>query len=212
VTIQVCGAVTVSFALAAGLARRAWDARTTAGRVAAFATAAAVLAALVWPVHALKTVPLSGPVRSGPDPQRVSGLEAGNARRAAAAYLASVVPPDGRVFVACGRHDKVFTNEPMIYFLADRLPGSRWHCFDPGVITTRPVQEEATRDLARHRVEYVAVSTAFDDVREPNGSAVPDGATVLDEYLRTNYAEDRRFSPVLSVWKRRTPFEAAEGR
>lgn len=206
-TIQVSAAVLLSFVVGAALMRRSWDRGGIAGRAIAVAIGAVSLVLLVWPVHALKSVPIGFPGLRTDDPGRASFLAAGSARREAADYLRSAVPAGGRVFVACGRHDKVFVNEPIIYFLANRLPGSRYHSFDPGVITTRPVQEEVVRDLARHRVEWVAVSTEFDDWAEPNQSAVPSGVTVLDDYLRANYAQVRRFNAVLSVWRRTTAWE-----
>jgi hypothetical protein len=134
--------------------------------------------------------------------------DAGADREAAAAYLRSVVPPGGRIFVGCSRHDMIFANEPILYFLSQRLPGTRYHLLDPGVATTLPVQREIVDELVRNRVEYVVLSTEFANVREPNLGGVSSGVTVLDEFLGTHYELDRRFGNDLSVWRKR---EADQG-
>ena len=130
--------------------------------------------------------------------------DAGVDREAAAAFLGTVVPPGQRILVACGRHDKVFVNEPILYVLAGRLPCTRYHSFDPGVATTLDAQREIVNGLVRHRVEYVVRSDEADNVREPNGSALSTGVAHLDAYLRAHYVVCRRFGPHLSVWRRST--------
>jgi hypothetical protein len=114
-----------------------------------------------------------------------------------------VVPPGGRIFVGCSRHDLIWANEPILYFLSERLPGTRYHVLDPGVATTLPVQRDIVDGLIRNRVEYVVLSSAFARVREPNLSAVSSGVSVLDEFLENHYELDRRFGSDLSVWRKR---------
>jgi len=130
--------------------------------------------------------------------------DAGADRENVASYLRSVVPPGGRIFVGCSRHDILFANEPILYFLSDRLPGTRYHLLDPGVATTLPVQRDIVEGLIANGVDYVVLSTAFAKVREPNLSAVSSGVTVLDEFLLSHYELDRRFGSDLSVWRKRT--------
>lgn len=130
-------------------------------------------------------------------------LDAGADREDAASYLRSVVPQNGRIFVGCSRHDLVWANEPILYFLSERLPGTRYHMLDPGVATTLPVQRDIVEGLVRNRVEYLVLSTAFANVREPNLSAVSSGVTVLDEFIKNHYELDRRFGSNLSVWRKR---------
>lgn len=93
-----------------------------------------------------------------------------------------------RIYVGVGTHDRVFVNEPLVYFLADRAAATRYHELHPGQVTTRAVQSEIIGDLERHGVRWIVISTRFDAVREPNASAVSSGVTDLDRYITTYYA------------------------
>jgi hypothetical protein len=141
--------------------------------------------------------------RASGDPAGMRCPDAGADRDEAASYLRSVVPPGGRIFVGCSRHDIIFANEPILYFLSERLPGTRYHLLDPGVATTLPVQREIVDELIRNRVGFVVLSSEFAMVRERNLGGVSSGVTVLDEFLKTHYELDRRFGADLSVWRLR---------
>lgn len=187
--------VVPSYLVAAVLLRSAWNGARFWRWPATIALMALALLSLATPLllsyRAIQMTATSARCRS-----------AGAQREEAAAYVRSVVPPGDRIFVGCGRHDIVFANEPILYFLAQRLPGTKYHVLDPGVATTLEVQREIVDGLIRARVEYVVLSTAFDGRREPNLSSVSSGVTTLDDYLRAHYRVDREFGPDLAVWKR----------
>jgi len=125
-----------------------------------------------------------------------------------AEYIRSVVPPGERIFVGCGRHDKVFMNQPVFYWLSDRLPGTKYHVLDPGIATRLDVQHEIVEGLVRHHVNYVILSTVYDNGGEPNQSSVSSGVTYLDEYLKAHYRLDRTFGPYLVGVERNPAFAA----
>jgi hypothetical protein len=131
----------------------------------------------------------------------------GAERKMLAEVLRLKVPPGERIFVGCGRHDKIFINEPIIYFMADRLPGTKYHFLDPGVATTLPVQREIVEGLIHFHVSYVVLSSQFDEVDQPNLSAVSSGVNYLDDYLRSHYAVYRKIGEHIVIWRRSEGWE-----
>ena len=74
-----------------------------------------------------------------------------------------------------------------IYFLADRLTGSYFAQFDPGITTTREVQQRIIDDLRRNHVRLVVVyRVTLPD--EPNKSRASSGVTLLDDYFAENFS------------------------
>jgi hypothetical protein len=108
-------------------------------------------------------------------------------RLRAAATIVELTEPSERIHSATGRHDKVYAVDMQIYFVTQRLPASRWHHYDPGVQTTPLVQREIMRDLEEQQVRVVMVDVAYDQVMEPNQSAVSSGVIELDRYLRATF-------------------------
>jgi hypothetical protein len=135
------------------------------------------------------------------DLPKIACFTMGADRDAAAAFLARNTQPRERIFVGLGRHDKIFVNDNMTYFAADRLPATRWHHFDPGLQTTAAVQKEIVDELEAHRVRYILLSPEWDDVAEPNDSAKSSGVVILDEYIRRHYRPEKAFGK-LSLWVR----------
>jgi hypothetical protein len=121
--------------------------------------------------------PASGIARLSPDYSRV------------ATYLGAHSRPDERIFVALDRHDKVFANPISLYFAVGRLPGTHWHEFDPGLQTRADIQGAIISDLQRNKVRWIVRDGNFDDVTEPNGSALSSGVTLLDRFIAENYRE-----------------------
>lgn len=108
-------------------------------------------------------------------------------RRQAAEYVVTHSPATARILSATGRHDKVFVNDVAFYFIANRLPGTRWHHYDPGVQTSTEVQEEMIRDLERNRVDLVLRDYSSDDHIEGNMSDESSGVLLLDNYLNRHF-------------------------
>ena len=67
------------------------------------------------------------------------------------------INPGSPIFVGCDRHDLLLYNCPILYFLSARPIGTYWATFDPGLITSAPIQERVIRDLERCGVDTVVL-------------------------------------------------------
>lgn len=103
------------------------------------------------------------------------------------------------IFVASGRHDKLVANRVELYFASGRPAGTHWYQFDPGLQTRADIQAHIISDLQRNRVRWVIRDTSYDDIREPNRSALSSGVRLLDRHLAANYAPVAAFG-TMSVW------------
>ena len=126
-----------------------------------------------------------------PNTARVPSLSFYQARPAAieaAVYVRSVTSPAERILSATGRHDKIFVNDVSFYFLAERLPATRWHQYDPGVQTTERVQGEIIHDLKWHGVRYVVLDESFATISlkattVPSVVALPPWTIIFDSII-----------------------------
>jgi len=123
----------------------------------------------------------------------------------AADYIAAVTRPGERIFSGTQRHDKIFINNLMLYFASGRRPGTHWYQFDPGLQTRSDTQARIIADLSKNDVRWVVTDGNWDDMVEPNGSAVSSGVRVLDDYLSRNYREVARFGKITLRQLRSSP-------
>jgi len=101
------------------------------------------------------------------------------------------VPPGGRIFVGNERHDRIFINDVLLYFLADRGSATRYHELHPGVATTASVQRKIIDELEAGKVGLVVLRN---EKNVPPGAFEGEaGATVLDEYLEEKFEAVGRF-------------------
>jgi hypothetical protein len=117
-------------------------------------------------------------------------------------FLQQRTDPDEPVYVGTARHDRIFVNNVMLYFLAARRPATKWHDFNPGIQNTAVVQEQIIKQLHVRNVRYLILSSEWSSVTEPNASATSSGITLLDDYIRTNFTKVREFSGA-SAWERK---------
>ena len=118
-----------------------------------------------------------------------------DAERRAIEFVRSHSSPSQTIFVADGRNDKTFANDNAFYFLTARDPASKWYHFDPGLQSSKAIQDQIVSDLDRQKPPLIVIDTEFDAVEEPNGSAKHSGVTVLDDYIRKNYASVAKMDP-----------------
>ena len=78
---------------------------------------------------------------------------------AAIKFIQKNVQVDQKIFVGNGRHDKIFANDAMFYFLAERRCATKFDLMAPGQATTAEVQNQIIRELVGNRVEYVVLVT-----------------------------------------------------
>jgi len=117
------------------------------------------------------------------DPKQLYSFFVDRDREAAIHFIAQNTNPTDRIFVGLTRHDKVFANDVSSYFIAKRLPATKWHHFDPGIQTSSEVQSQMINDFYQNKPRYIWLESTFNDVNEPNDSAKSSGIRILDEYI-----------------------------
>jgi hypothetical protein len=105
----------------------------------------------------------------------------------AALYIQEHTAENEEIFVGLNHHDRIFVNNVLFYFVTKRLSATKWHQFDPGVQTTREIQSEIIGELQMRRPRYVVLSSQWENVREPNKSALSSGVNLLDQFIHANY-------------------------
>lgn len=103
------------------------------------------------------------------------------------------------IYVGVNNHDHLLINHSIIYFLAQRRVPTRYHQFDPGIITTKSVQTEMIADLeiAKPKIAVLTPSASH----EPNQSRFDTNVNVLDKYIQTKYRFDKNYG-LYSIWIR----------
>jgi hypothetical protein len=92
-----------------------------------------------------------------------------------------------KIYIGLTRHDRIFANDVMLYFLAERHSPTRYHELHPGLVNTEPVQREMIADIERSDVKVVVLTDMFEGAREPNESDLSSGVTLLDDYIEEHY-------------------------
>jgi hypothetical protein len=112
--------------------------------------------------------------------------------RDTARFIAAESRPGERIFVGNARHDRLFYDAPLIYFLAGRPNATRYDNLHPGVATTRAVQEEIVRSLETARTRWIVLWDGPPS-GEPNESSSSSGVVLLDEWIAGHGREAARF-------------------
>jgi hypothetical protein len=83
----------------------------------------------------------------------------------------------------------------MFYFLAGRLPGTRFHELVRDIATKEDVQRQIIEDLILHRVRYVVVSNLAEigEAKEKNRRWLELGSHLLDTFLEAHFRPDVDF-------------------
>lgn len=113
-------------------------------------------------------------------------------------YVNALVPASEKIFVGSIRHDRIFNNDVMFYFLAERESPVRYHELHPGVATTREVQKEIIEDISSSGVKVIVLKEET-TIETENKSSESSGVTLLDDFIRENYHLDKKFGEY-SVW------------
>ena len=139
-----------------------------------------------------KTNPVTRGLCFLPDDGRIHAIE----------FIDNQTTHDQPLFVGLTSHDRVFANDNLIYFAAQRLPATRWSHYDPDLQTTAGVQTEMIHELQQDPPPYVVLDSEFKIFNEPNDSARSSGVYLLDNYIRSNYQYVNTFDE-MSIWQRR---------
>jgi hypothetical protein len=117
----------------------------------------------------------------------VACIHVGAERDAVVQFVINRLPKDERLFVGTTRHDKIVANDNLMYFATQRLPATHWHHYDPGLQSRADIQNDMVLELERQAVRYIVLLSGWDNVMEPNASALSSGVTILDDYIRLHY-------------------------
>jgi hypothetical protein len=133
--------------------------------------------------------------------ERIACFRLDKNRIEAIQFLQQHTGNDEVIFSGLTRHDKIFVNDNMLYFVAKRQPVTKWHHFDPGLQTTATIQNEMVSEFESKKPQFVVLESRWDDWREPNASSLSSGVTILDDYIRLHYVSVRQYG-TLSVLAR----------
>ena len=123
-----------------------------------------------------------------PGPPRARYFAIDEDQAAAIDYVRAHSEESERIYVGLHRHDRIWINDILFYFLAERGSATRYHELDPGLANTALIQEEIIFELAQDQTRLVVLLTIDDRAfTEPNDSSISTGITLLDEYIRENY-------------------------
>jgi hypothetical protein len=153
---------------------------------------------VTWPGYQRRTTYALDSPRPGfyePDPNIAS------ARTAVLAFIERSSSPGDAIFVGALRHDRVYMDEPDLYFLANRRPGTRQTQFEPNVVTREDVQREMIAALERNRVRVLVLSSRTDWYHESQQGIMP-GSTVLDAYIASHFDVAERHPPYVLYTRR----------
>lgn len=113
-------------------------------------------------------------------------------------YVDSLVPATDKIFVGSIRHDRIFTNDVLFYFLAERESATKYYELHPGVATTLEVQEEIVADITAAGVKCIVLKEET-RIETENKSGESSGVTLLDDFIRHNFQLDKSFGDY-SIW------------
>ena len=125
-------------------------------------------------------------------------------RRLAIEFIDAHTDPNQRLFVGTTRHDKIYINDNLFYFAAQRLPATMWSHFDPGLQNSEGTQLAMIQELEETGPPYIVLDSEFDTVTEPNDSAKSSGVHLLDDFIHSRYHLVQTFDE-MSVWQRIAP-------
>ena len=114
------------------------------------------------------------------------------------------------MFVAAERHDRIFLNPIVLHFFTGRPSATYYYQFDPGVTTTKDVQQRIIADLEKNQTQTVFV-WRNELPTEPNLSSISSGVHLLDSYLANTYAEVK-VDQMYRILKRRATTHANAAR
>jgi len=156
----------------------------------------------MWRVPANDESAIAGSCQTPIGLERIACFRLDKNRIEAIQFLQQHTRNDEVIFSGLTRHDKIFINDNMLYFVAKRQPVTKWHHFDPGLQTTAAIQNEMVSEFESKKPQFVVLESRWDDWEEPNASALSSGVTILDDYIRLHYESVRQYGTI-SVLARR---------
>ena len=94
-----------------------------------------------------------------------------------------------KIFIGNLRHDLIYINDVMMYFILNRMAGTKYHELSPGQATKNETQLAIIRDLQKNKVKFIILRKEELQIPEKNLSSISSGITILDDYLEINFNE-----------------------
>ncbi len=179
------------YVVAALAGRGVWRALV---RPVAIACAAglALPAAMVWKQALLDSEPMDMPRASH---LRIlsSDAQAWRHYRDLVVTVRACTPEGAPIFSGVADTSRLFVNDAMLYFLADRPSPTRWFEMEPGLTGAAKGQEEVVQELSRARVAHAVLWNVISN--EPNATATSTGIHILDRAIAERYPRTSTFGP-----------------
>lgn len=130
-------------------------------------------------------------------------LQSGRDEFEAVRFIRSNTRPADPIFVGAKDHSRVFTNDLRFYWLAERLPGSRYIDLEAGVASLEHVQREIISDLNRSSTNWAVLTDAWEIGEESSlQKSQVQGSNLLDQHFLTNFEEVASFGKI-SIMRRK---------
>lgn len=108
-------------------------------------------------------------------------------------YLLSLNKKGDTVFIGSNRHDRIFINDILLYFLTGFGSPTGYWWYEPGRQSSEPIQQEMVSELEKSKPKYTVIWALASISNEPNMSSHSSGVFILDDYIKKNYIPDKQF-------------------
>lgn len=160
---------------------------------------------LLWPLTTARDALLStgkAPCAVAPQLSRAACVYIFPDQAQAIRFMEDVTNPNETVFVGNARNDRIEPNDALFYFISGRRNGTRFDDLAAGLVSTAPTQETIIAELNESHVNWIVLSSLIQDDTEPNAMGRLSGVTLLDDFIRRNYAVVQQFGNY-TIWHRR---------
>lgn len=114
-------------------------------------------------------------------------------------YIGENVQTGERFYMGFNSHKNIaHGGEPLIYFLSERLPCTKYFIMFPGVANQETIQKEIIESLKN--VRLVVLGTEGEIV--VNAEDIKAGSGLLDKYIRSEYEVGKRFGKYVTYLRR----------
>ena len=134
-----------------------------------------------------------------PDIKRAKYLEIDPDLKKTVTYVKDNTSKNEYIYVGAKNHDKVIFNHPIVYFLAERNPATKYHELNPNL--TKTIQEEIVNELKEKSVRLVVLTPGWR--YEPNLSSIDLKIDLLDDYISTNFELKETYG-IFEIWTKKS--------
>lgn len=107
-------------------------------------------------------------------------------------YISNKTKAGDVIFSGSTRHDKIFINDTMLYFLTGAKAATKYWQFEP-MYKNQQHQMDIINDLDRTRPNYIVLWALASISNESNESSISSGVFLLDNYIKERYEPIKKF-------------------